>query len=60
MDENQYLGEKSPFYNSPKTDKDNEKDNKKYGKYGKLFFPDVKIINLLRLPLLEKNLQHIQ
>lgn len=42
MDENQFLGEKTPFYNSPKTDKDKEdKDPKNKGKYGKLFFPEV-------------------
>ena len=38
MDENQFIGEITPFYNSPKTDKD---DKGSKGKYGKLFFPEV-------------------
>lgn len=47
MDDNQYLGEKNPFYNSPKTEKDN--DLKNNGKYGKMFFPEVNYIICLRL-----------
>lgn len=39
FDDSQYLGEKSPYYNSPPKS-GNEKDDK-FGKYGKLFFPDV-------------------
>lgn len=43
MDENLYVGEKTPFYNSPKIDKDKEeKDPKNMGKFGRLFFPEVK------------------
>ena len=47
IDEKQFLGEKTPFYNSPKTDKDKvqEKDPKGMGKYGKLFFPEVITFN---------------
>ena len=47
MEEMMYLGEKSPFYNSPKVEKDAEKDTKNMGKFGKLFFPDVYLYNLL-------------
>lgn len=43
LDEGKYLGEKIPFYNSPKQDaaKVDKKDAKNGGKYGKLFFPEV-------------------